>query len=283
MKNPASSVIIVSVIIAFVIFCFQLYQNYQEDDSAEKKEWIFDTDKMSREEVRDAIENAFQWLEKEENQQPSIQWSQPIQIWRGIRNMGRTNALISTPSPGKFSDIIEKAIEWLENKDYEVSLEGKTLVTKHSIIVNTMYSPLDKYFENQRLQNYWSGKKRCLQEHSETNPEMQPQQCLEKKIMEKPWIECAAKCFSMEMAINEVKKSQDEYKEAMKKAIQWWKKDEIFSEESGERPTVPTVDDVFDDLVRTFDTINWALEKWLEKKRSTCSFFNSKREQYIDL
>lgn len=107
-KNCVSSVCCVSVIVALVIICLNVYLNYQEEVRFENIEWNFDIDKMPQNGLRDAIENSFQWLENEEKQQPGIQCRQEIEVWRGIRNMARTNALLM-PFSGKFKDIIEKA------------------------------------------------------------------------------------------------------------------------------------------------------------------------------
>jgi len=229
----------------------------------------------------DAIEKAFQWLEKKEMEEHWVQCVDQFQIWREFRNMVTTINAVKA-SQDRFEGSAEKAIQWLEKKEipHRVSLEGQTAPSLKVLddlarTFDAMYSPLDKWFEKKQST--------CLLHFLKRDLQMQLKQWSEKKIMEEPWIECAVEFNNMKETINTVKTSQDKFKDAIEKAIQWLEKKEISYEEiTWEGPIAPRVE-VLNDLTRTFDAISSSLYKWLENKRSTCRLYYLERDQHFDL
>ena len=163
----------------------------------------------------------------------------------------------------RFEDTTEKAIEWLEKKKipHKVSLEGQTAPSLKVLddlarTFDAMYSPLDKWFEKKQST--------CLLHFLKRDLQMQLKEWSEKKIMEMEF-------NNMKETINTVKTSQDKFKDAIEKAIQWLEKKEISYEEiTWEGPIAQRVE-VLNDLTRTFDAISSSLDKWLGKKQSTCN------------
>ena len=178
-------------------------------------------------------------------------------------------------NPGQALKRDDAPIQWLEKKEIsnEVSLEGQTAPSLKDDLTRTfdaMYSPLDKWFEKKQST--------CLLHFLKRDLQMQLRRWSEKKIIEEPLVECAVEFYDMKKTINVVKTSQERFKDAIEKAMQWLEKKEISYEEiTWEGPNLPRVK-VLNDLTRTFDAISSSLDKWFGKKRSTCNEINYLRK-----